>query len=381
MSSVPAGGIAESPAAWTSLLQPIPGADPCGESLRYEGTYDRVRRARQSDDETLAQGVWETAARKADWAAVATICAPALADRSKDLQLAGWLLEAWIHLHGFAGAEAGLALIHGLCVRFWSGLHPRQEDGGREFRYSAIAWINDKLATELKLVPITAPQSSDVEVYSFADWEKAQHLAQAGLRTRQPEEGTAARAAFQKSLSQTPARWLGQRRREVQAIAVRIRDIESALDESVAPGCPGLIGLRRVAEAIDRFLGGVLLRREPEAGPRTERRAAAQMELPDIAMGPDHETGIGGDADATAAETISIQSREQAYRLLAAVAAYLLATEPHSPVPYLVQRAVAWGGMRLADLLPELIRDRENLTEIHRLLRIGPAMPAGPSSS
>ena len=49
---------------------------------------------------------------------------------------------------------------------------------------------------------------------------------------------------------------------------------------------------------------------------------------------------------------------------------YLARTEPHSPTPYLVRRAIAWGSMRLEDLLPELVRNDGELTEICRLLQI-----------
>jgi len=40
-------------------------------------------------------------------------------------------------------------------------------------------------------------------------------------------------------------------------------------------------------------------------------------------------------------------------------------------VPHLVRRAVAWGGLTLQDLLPELVRDNAQLAEIYRLLQFG----------
>jgi type VI secretion system protein ImpA len=45
-------------------------------------------------------------------------------------------------------------------------------------------------------------------------------------------------------------------------------------------------------------------------------------------------------------------------RRLAAVAEYFRQHEPHSPVSYLVQRAVRWGEMSLEDWLREVINDR-----------------------
>ena len=65
-----------------------------------------------------------------------------------------------------------------------------------------------------------------------------------------------------------------------------------------------------------------------------------------------------------------IRSRAEAYWRLSEAAAYLLRTEPHSPTPYLVQRAVEWGSMNLFDLFQQIIRNEGEMQEINRLLRL-----------
>jgi predicted component of type VI protein secretion system len=66
----------------------------------------------------------------------------------------------------------------------------------------------------------------------------------------------------------------------------------------------------------------------------------------------------------------TIRSRAEAYRVLAEAADYLLRTEPHSPVPYLVKRAISWGNMSLAELLSEFVASSDDLVTIYRLLGI-----------
>ena len=95
------------------LLEPIPGSNPAGESLRYQGTYDRISEARREDDPKLSQGIYKSTLKRADWTTVEALCVEALTTRTKDLQLAGWLLESWIHRYGFAGVARGLALMAG----------------------------------------------------------------------------------------------------------------------------------------------------------------------------------------------------------------------------------------------------------------------------
>ena len=41
-------------------LQPIPGDEVCGPSLRYEGAWDRLRELRREDDASLPTGVWQS---------------------------------------------------------------------------------------------------------------------------------------------------------------------------------------------------------------------------------------------------------------------------------------------------------------------------------
>src|SRR5579872_3068484 len=147
-----------------SVLGPIPGESPTGESLRYEGTYDKIRDARTEDDAVLSRGVWKMPLKRADWSDVAEMCLDALQNRSKDLQIAAWQTEAWLHLYGLDGLSQGLRVITGLCSAYWDDLHPRPDSGDSiEYRVGPIEWINDKLAPVIRLLPLTDPSSDDVK--------------------------------------------------------------------------------------------------------------------------------------------------------------------------------------------------------------------------
>src|ERR1051325_5716424 len=94
-----------------TLLEPVSEGRPSGESLRYEGTYDRIREARREDDPGLSRAIYEAEPKRADWRAVEALAVEALATRTKDLQIAAWLTEAWTKLYGLAGAREGLRLM------------------------------------------------------------------------------------------------------------------------------------------------------------------------------------------------------------------------------------------------------------------------------
>lgn len=138
------------------LLEPIPGKVPCGEFLRYMEVYDKIREARREDDETLPQGVWKREVKKADWERVSQLCQDALKTRSKDLQIAAWLTEAWLHLDGMSGLAQGLDLILGLTRAYWNDLHPQIVKDSYDLRILPYEWVNTRLSEECQFVPIRA---------------------------------------------------------------------------------------------------------------------------------------------------------------------------------------------------------------------------------
>jgi type VI secretion system protein ImpA len=352
---------APSPRSIEPLLVPISVDRPSGESLRYEGAYDRIGAARRQDDAYLSQGVWKSPVKKADWAAVENLCITELKTRTKDLQIAAWLAEAWLHLDHFAGIREGLDLIRELVVRFWDDLHPHIEDGDLEYRAAPINWMNEKLSIQIKLLPITAPDSDDAPAYCWSDWENA-------CRTEVPDPGlrSAASAAkhppkltlaeFQKSQTETPTVFFAGLAADAEAAMESCTNLEAELDQRCGKQAPSLRQYFGVLESIHAFLISTLNQRDPL---------------------PQQDPIVGGTPSPVAEDEQRaivpgvISSRDEAYRRLAEAAEYLCRMEPHSPAPYLVKRAIQWGNLSLPELLPELVRNQSELAELFRLLQLG----------
>ncbi len=65
-----------------------------------------------------------------------------------------------------------------------------------------------------------------------------------------------------------------------------------------------------------------------------------------------------------------ITNRKVAFEKLKEVADYLRRTEPHSPVSYLVNRAVKWGDMSLETVLSELVKNKDERLRIMETLGV-----------
>ena len=341
------------------LLEPIPGSNPAGESLRYQGTYDRIAEARREDDPKLSQGIYKSTLKRADWTTVEALCVEALTTRTKDLQLAGWLLESWIHRYGFAGVARGLALMAGLCQEFWDGLHPQIELSDLGGRLAPFEWVEQKLSLKLKQIPLTTADELSGESYSYSDWESACHFENLAMKDPRALQEALAKinpsvATFRAAVAATDHNFYVDLLENVEETIDACVLVEQVLDQKCGKEAPGLGQFKNALGAIHQLISQDLHARDVEPEADEEFYPAAT----------DDETNI------ELWSSGPIRSRADAYRRLSEVADYLLRTEPHSPTPYLVKRAVEWGNMSLPELLQQIVRNEGELNEIDRLLRL-----------
>lgn len=154
------------------ILTPIPGDNPSGENLRYTSVYDEIQEARRADD-LLDQGDWQHEIKTADWNAVFTLSKDALINRTKDLQIAAWLMEALTITKGFEGVSQGLEIIIQLLGRFWDTLYPEIEEDDLDYRIGPLEFINDKLWFPIKEIPLTDPGKT--QGFSWINWQESRN--------------------------------------------------------------------------------------------------------------------------------------------------------------------------------------------------------------
>ena len=135
------------------ILNPIPGDNPSGQSVRLTPVYDRIREARREDD-ALAQGAWQIERKVADHSLAIKLVQDVLATQSKDLQLAAWLCDSLLRRDGIAGLRDGITLCRALLDRFWDTLYPQVEEGEFDDRLAPVEWISSKLLIPIKSVPL-----------------------------------------------------------------------------------------------------------------------------------------------------------------------------------------------------------------------------------
>ncbi|WP_333983806.1 type VI secretion system protein TssA [Ectopseudomonas khazarica] len=338
-------------------LQPIPGDAVCGPSLRYEGAWDRLRELRREDDASLPTGVWQSELKRGDWAALEQLAGDLLRERSKDLMIAVWLGEAWIRRHALAGLAAALELLCELCERFPDTLHPQPEEGDRSWRVFPLEWMirqySDTVQTQVALFGL------DVGV-TLHDWLQLQQRQVQMSDSKQDKiAAEAARLEYRKlqeKLRQTPTTDFQTADAELQAALAALERLDHWSDEWLAELAPSFGSLRHTLIELRAQLEEFI---PPAESPSSNPESDAVMDEPTTEPTVPAPPAAGVPS-----------SREQAYRQLAQIADYLAKTEPHSPVPYVIRRAVEWGNQPLGELLDELISADAESRRLWKLLGV-----------
>ncbi|MEW6730060.1 MAG: type VI secretion system protein TssA [Acidobacteriota bacterium] len=364
-----------------ALLTPIPGNNPVGESLQYSGLYSEIREARRVEE---AFGESQAQTKTPAWSQIANLAIDALQNRTKDLQIGVWLVEALVKLHGFAGLRAGLEFIRELMVRYWDNLYPEIEEGDLEGRANALAWLDRQLAVAIKEVPIT--NSATGTNYSYFQWQESKEFEipenLEGLdsdalkpflemRERAEKEGKItsekwriAERTSKRAFYEETAILLDQSWQEFEAL-------DRLMDEKLARETPGMGALKMTLDELRTLIGKIVKeKRILEPDPQEEATTAmAVAEQGPAAIATSSKGGMlntGG----------TISNRLEAIKRLKEIAEYFHKAEPHNPISYLIDRAVKWGEMPLDRWLVDVIKNDDVLKQLRDTLGIIPLASA-----
>jgi len=355
------------------LLNPIEGANPSGANLRYDPVYDKIKEARREETQP-PPGMTEQDRKVSDNPQVIKFTTDLLTNKTKDLQLAAWLTEAWLKQRGFGGLKDGLALCCGLVDKFWDTLYPEIDEGDAESRGAPLGFLGVKLDIPIKLVPVVEKakyglldhkQSRDV---GYEDQVKGDEAKK--KRAQLVKEGKLTPELFDKAFEETPKKFYAQAEKDLDACLENLTRLKKSCDEKFGNEGPAFGPLQSALDASRHLIHGFLQKkREKEPDPVEEVPAA------EAALGAE---GAGGPAVAGPVRTgvlISVDGsseppdRIDAIKKIAEAAAFLRRREPQSPASYLMLRGLRWGELRAAIELADPTKLEAPPTDLRRHLK------------
>jgi type VI secretion system protein ImpA len=334
-----------------SLLAPIPGANPAGVPLSPELRRKLDDKRKDKDPKKFAPNdpLRPEKYEPPDWAGIVEIATQAVEQSSKDLLVAARLSEALVKEQGFGGLRDGLRLMRRMVGECWDRIHPIIEEGDLEVRATAFLWLDDELKAArfpytVRTVPLT--RGGEGQIYSYQTWKDAQD-----------SRGAVTAAEFDQAVAATA-------REHCQAVAddlgeavAEVAEVTKILGERMGEAAPSLSQLRQALNDCQDLTQMILKRKGPAPAAGTPPAEAAAP-----------ANGTASAAPSPAARPIT---REDVLNRLADASALLLDMEPHSPIAYLVQRAVRLARLPLPDLIRVLVRDQNVLVQLDRDLDLG----------
>jgi type VI secretion system protein ImpA len=348
-----------------TLVAPIPGPDPQGADLwraEIKDTFDEARKesVRFEDGATAySRPIIES---PGNWGLIIRESQEYLTSKTKDLFVTVRLIEALAkHRDGnrryqpLQGLSEGLLLLRRLVDEAWDRLYPAIDDGDLEVRASPISWLDDheranSFPHTLRCIPLVG----DFWYFDFNPSALSDGANVGGETEERRKAANLAAVAAGATHWEPIAAWL-------QASIAEVAKLDDILLERMGEDlAPSVSHLRR---ALQDLLDIAQSYRPGSTAP--PRDAAAGEQPADAGNLP--ETSSPREA---AAPQNLIATRADIYARLAEAAAKLQEIEPHSPIPYLLQRAVELGHMPFPKLMRALISDNDVLNDLDRGLGI-----------
>ena len=349
----------------TELTAPIDGGS--GEDLSFSTLFDNVKEARRADPDYLTQGDWQTDLKSSDWDLTITLAAQGLAQQSKDLMLVAWLSEALAHKYHFLGITFGLTLAERILERFWDDLYPALDEGLEE-RAARLAWLKTTLADVVGGLPITQGDQ-----YGLLRYDESRHIENLALQNPQAmrialDEGKINAEIFQRSVVLTDTEHFLRKASEITDSLQACRQLQDTADRLFGSEAPSFAGLSEILSRAAQLAEKLLKDRGVEINPAPAQPTAEPVAEPadQPAAGPAMTITVKDTASAPLRTTPL--TRDEAFTMLAGVAQFFKQTEPQSPVPYLIERAIKWGNMPLEGWLNDVIKDSNVVDSIRDVL-------------
>lgn len=357
------------------LLQPIAGSSPCGVDCSFSNEFHAIKKARTQDDPLLDQGDWVSEPKQADWPFIHAKSVELLTEKTKDIRLYAWLLEAWTHLYGFEGTAKGLELTQRSLSHYWIQLHPEIEADDLDQRIGLIQGLINLVPVLLKSVPIVSIQPA----YTLADYDGLLHQQNQKRKLNLDDESSEAAAhpleQFEHALFSTPKQLQYQNYQQFLDILSQWQQLKDILDRLMGLDAPSFSSIDSQIEMIHLTLKKIYKADAFASSPAAGAPRAPNAEIPAEAA-PDHliKTMSAPHSSAQAffqpQQQSHLANREQAMRLLQEIADYFQANEPHSPVSYLLQKTIKWSRMPLHEWLSQVIKNENPLEAMQELLGV-----------
>ncbi len=342
-----------------SLLSPISEDNPVGEDIREDSSpaslFYSIKDARNAARAAERNNMFDGNNTEADdeWRKILQLAPEILQTKAKDLEIASWYTEALVRRYGFQGLRDGFKLILGLINQYWDNLYPLPDEDGIETRVASLTGLNGEGAEGVLIAPIRnidLTEGNDPGPFNF--WKYQQALEIDKIIDEETKNDKAAKLGFSledvdTAVAESSESFYINIIDDITEAIDSFRETGKLLDEycgfNDAPPTSNILGILEDCLGVVKHIGKYKIPSEESDEEQDDENSSDETTASDSSS-PKQASG-------------PVKNRQDAFKKLMEIAEFFRKTEPHSPISYILERAVKWGDMPLQDLMKELLPD------------------------
>ncbi len=343
------------------LLTPISDDSATGIDIRENPSptspYYSIKDARNAARAAERNNIFDNDNSEADsqWRKILELAPDILINQAKDLEVASWYVEALVRRYGYQGLRDGFKLIYGLIQNFWNELYPLPDEDGIETRVASLTGLNGEGSEGVLIAPIRnifITEGISTGPYNY--WMYQQALDIEKIIDEETRRDKASKLGFsnddvERAVSESSEQFYIDLMEDARESLDTYREISRILDEycglNDSPPSSNIINILEDCLGAIKHIGKYKIPQTSQDNGTEEGAHSADNSSDEPAQ------------TSTANFNKPIQSRQDAFKKLIEISEFFRKSEPHSPISYILERAVKWGDMPLDELIRELIPD------------------------
>ncbi len=338
-----------------TITKKIKGDNPCGRNLRdddaFDSLYHQLKDAR-NQARTIERQLNEEASEQdalTEWQTVLELATRLLQEETKDLEIAAYLTESLLRLDGLHGLTQGFQVIHDLSAKYWEQLYPYDENDVEE-KIAPLVSLNGENVDGTLIQPITNIAITDGSKSTvFRLWQYQYALS--GKAQVDDENYVDVKEIVQAGI-ESGVKFYQQLNTDLSACLTTFKQLTDLLNEKCGHNAPPSSTIQSALINLKDHLG-FLKATMNDISPEQIIEATIPEEIPQTEITPN-----------IVVQSTSIQTRDEALKMMASAAAFFTSQEPQSPIPFILKRAIRWASLSLPDLLAELIADEKTRCDL-----------------
>lgn len=382
------------------FLSPISNEQPCGEYLKlnkseyrslrnsYNNALSSFRKLIETPENCFNEDFFNE--NNKNWQMFSELAKEKLLTKTKDLEILCWYLTAQIFTRDYIdNIHHGIEILHQWLLLFWEDLNPRLSQDKLETTEDQQAQKSVIEAKVLPLMQFAGDSINNCALYApmqvrgfigeltFGDYITAE--LNEDLESLKAE----ANNCFDSSMIDVVLT-LGKICSSLELIEVFIQEKCKSYGVVFHLTCLKAV-FDKMLSGIKYLVGHQLVPWPLDATNENEIQENKQNELDTLVLVNNHNevSKKNNDINENNLNTNGLSNRDDAFNQLRVIADFFKKTEPHSPIPFLLERAIRWGYMALPDLITEMIANGNEQVIEHIKLVTGmdnlSALPASES--